>query len=569
MRGSVGNYTQFSWVGTVRTMGFFQDVDQLYFLPLGGVNQVGMNCSLYGINGKWLMVDLGVAFSHTPGIDIIVPDLQGISPYANDIVGIVLTHAHEDHYGAIPYLWNELKCPVYATPFASAFLHRKLHEHKLRVPVHTVALGDRVELKPFSVQFIPVTHSIPEPCALAIKTKAGTVVHTGDWKLDPKPLVGQVTDEKTLIQLGDEGVLALMCDSTNIFEEDPSLSEADVRETLDVLIGQHPENRIVVGCFASNVARVKTCVAIARKHGRSVGVVGTSLKRTAEAAHRCGYFDEIENLLPEEEINRLAPSRSLIIATGNQGEPRSALVRMAEGTHPVIRLTPQDVVLFSSKIIPGNESVVFALESTLRSRGVQVITRREAEGIHASGHPGRDELRKMYAWIRPKVLVPVHGEPRHLYEHAFFARENGIPNVIVPENGDILRISGEKPERVGKAPHGKLAIDGKRLIDYAGHLIKERSHMMGHGVISVVVTASRAVGKVIDYQVKSLGVCQTPEESDALSRAILKELKSVLDGNVRPASEEDFVKEVRHFVRRQTNAILGKKPSSLVQIVWM
>lgn len=463
------------------------DKNKLYFLPLGGSGEIGMNLNLYYTQGKWLMVDLGITFDQeTPGIDVLMPDTKFIEEHVQNLVGLVLTHAHEDHIGAVPHLWPRLRCPIFATPFTAALLRYKLKEAGLTPPLHEVPLSGGVDIGPFSVDFIRLTHSIPEPNALAIRTAVGTVVHTGDWKLDPAPLVGEPTDIAALTKLGDEGVLALVCDSTNVLVQGRSGSEGTIRQNLIELVSRFPKKRVVVACFASNVARIGSCAEAAAATGRKMALVGRSLHRMNEVARKLDYFSHYPAFLDAHQTGGIANGELLLVCTGSQGEQRAALLRIATGKDRNISLGKNDVVIFSSRQIPGNEDAIFALQALLRNKGVQVITADE-EDIHVSGHPCREELIDMYQWVRPHILVPVHGEDSHIQEQSSLALEQGIPHTICPHNGDLIALTPEGPELIDRVPHGRLALDGKQLIPYGGTIMRDRHHLMSTGCVLVTL----------------------------------------------------------------------------------
>ncbi len=456
----------------------------LAFLPLGGTGEIGMNLNLYRAEGRWLAVDCGIGFggSDLPEVDVMVPDPAFIAERRDSLVGLVITHAHEDHLGAVAWLWRQLRCPVYATPFAAAVLRRKLAEAQLlaEVKLHVVPPGGSFELPPFSLRMIPVTHSTPEAQALVIRTAAGTVLHTGDWKLDSEPTVGPPTDEAAFAALGEEGVLAMICDSTNAMVEGHSGSEGDVRRALSVLIGSL-SGRVAVTCFASNVARVESVAMAARDAGRSVAVVGRSLRNLEAAARECGYLRGIPPFLGEDEANDIPDDNLLILVTGSQGEPRSALARIAADSHPRIELGEGDTVVFSSRVIPGNERAIGTVQDNLVRRGVRLMTDTD-HMIHVSGHPARDELRRLYRLVRPRLSVPVHGEWRHLSAHAALAQEAGIKTVLL-EDGDILSLAPGVPEIVDSAPVGRLVLDGSRLVPLQGGVMGARRRMMFNGMV--------------------------------------------------------------------------------------
>ena len=468
----------------------------LAFLPLGGTGEIGMNLNLYRCNGKWLAVDCGIGFggSENPEVEIMMPDPSFIVERRQDLVGLVITHAHEDHLGAVAHLWRQLRCPIFATPFAAAVLRRKLGEAQLQgeAKVTVIKPGAAFELPPYSLRFMPVTHSVPESQALAIRTPYGIILHTGDFKLDPTPMVGPPTDEESFRALGDEGVLAMVCDSTNAMVDGHSGSEGTVRRSMAALIRDIP-GRVAVTCFASNVARVESVALAAKAAGRHVALVGRSLRNLETAARDCGYLKEVPEFVPEEDAGSVPDDNLLILVTGSQGEARSALARIASDNHRNISLGEGDTVVFSSRVIPGNERAIGAVQDNLVRRGVRLIT-ADDELVHVSGHPARDELRRLYDLVRPRYSVPVHGEWRHLSAHAALAREVGAVPMML-EDGDILCLSGNRPEVIDSAPVGRLVLDGNRLVPLSGGVLAARRRMLFNGVVlaSVAVDASGAL----------------------------------------------------------------------------
>jgi ribonuclease J len=460
------------------------DTPDLAFLPLGGTGEIGMNLNLYRCGGTWLAVDCGMGFggSENPEVDIMVPDPSFIAERRDRLAGLVITHAHEDHLGAVAWLWPQLRCPIFATPFAAAVLRRKLAEARLvdEARITIIQPGGRFRVGPFDLQFIRMAHSIPESQALAIRTPAGLVLHTGDWKLDDEPLIGPRTDEDALRALGDEGVLAMICDSTNAMVEGHSGSEGEVRRSLTELIGSL-RGRIVVTCFASNVARVESIALAARAAGRTVCIVGRSLRNLDAAARETGYLKGIPPFLGEDDVADIPDENLLILITGSQGEPRSALSRVAMDTHPRVELGEGDTVIFSSRMIPGNERAIGTVQDNLVRRGVTVLTDGEEHFVHVSGHPARDELKRMYALVRPRVTIPVHGEWRHLSAHAALAHELQVTPILM-EDGDILQLAPGRPEIVDSAPVGRLVIDGNRLVPLQGNVMGARRRMLFNGV---------------------------------------------------------------------------------------
>lgn len=542
------------------------DPNKLYFLPLGGSGEIGMNLNLYHFRGKWLMVDLGVTFDQTPGIEILMPDTQFIEEHTQNLVGLVLTHAHEDHIGAVPYLWPRLQCPLFATPFTAALVRHKLHEAGLRAPLHEVPLSGGVDIGPFTVDFIRITHSIPEPNVLAIRTAAGTIVHTGDWKLDPDPLIGEVTDISALTKLGDEGVLALVCDSTNVFVPGWSGSEGVIRKNLIDLIGKFPGKRVLVACFASNVARVATCAEAGIAHGRFVGLVGRSLHRMDEVARKLNYFKDYPPFLNHHDAGFLERHETLLVCTGSQGEQRAALLRIARGEDRHIFLEKDDVVIFSSRQIPGNEKAISALQNLLVRKGLQVITANE-EDIHVSGHPCRDELLEMYSWIRPQIVVPVHGEDHHILEQTQLAAAHNIPHVIAPRNGDLIALTQTGAERIQQVSTGRLALDGKRLIPYKGSVMHDRHRLMstGHAIVTLILTKKSSLKN--PPSVLLIGITEGNHLETLTAHCVAAIEESFLSLPLEDRAEDEKVAEIgRIATRRVLSNYYGKKPLTHVQV---
>ncbi len=465
--------------------------DELVFLPLGGSGEIGMNLNLYGHgpakSRKWLMVDLGVTFGNdtTPGIDLIMPDTTFIEEHAEDLVGLVLTHAHEDHIGAVAHLWPRLRCPVYATPFTAILVRAKLMDKGIEneVPLHIVELGSRFTLGPFDIEFVTLTHSIPEPNALAIRTSLGTIMHTGDWKIDPSPMVGANMDVTRLKEIGDEGVRAIICDSTNVFSPGTAGSEADVAASLIEVI-RPCLGRVAVTTFASNVARVESIARAAEACDRHVVLVGRSMFRMVSAAREAGYLADLPPFLTEHDVGYLPHNKVLLICTGSQGEARAALARIVDDSHQNITLSKGDTVIFSSRIIPGNESTIFDLQNRLSERGIHIISERD-HFVHVSGHPCRDDLVSMYQWIRPELAIPVHGEARHLAEHTALALELQVPEAITTRNGLMTRISPGPAKVLGEVTHGRLYLDGEVLISAKDGTVQDRRKLAFAGAVFI------------------------------------------------------------------------------------
>ena len=466
--------------------------DELVFLPLGGSNEIGMNLNLYGYgpsnDRKWIVVDLGVTFGDqtTPGVEIILPDPTYLEQVKDNLLGIVLTHAHEDHIGAVGWLWSRFKAPLYATPFTAFLLREKLREAGLegQAKITEVPLGGNLKLGPFEIDLLTLTHSIPEPNGLAIRTPLGTVLHTGDWKIDPEPITGAPTDDAAIRKLGDEGVLAMICDSTNVFVDGESGSETGVREALTPLI-KSLNGKVAVACFASNVARMDSVIRAGQAAGRAVVLVGRSMHRMAAAAKSVGLFQGLKPFVSDSEAKSLSDDKVLYLCTGSQGEARAALSRMSEGTHPHASLGKGDHCIFSSRVIPGNEVAIRNLQNRLADRGVRLYTERDHPGIHVSGHPCRDELAQMYAWARPEISIPTHGERRHLLEHAAFARDLQVPQAVAPRNGDMVRLAPGPAQIIESVPNGRLYVDAGVVTPENGDALRERRHAAFNGALTV------------------------------------------------------------------------------------
>ncbi len=549
--------------------------DDLLFLPLGGAGEIGMNLSLYGHAGKWLMVDLGVSFGDEtmPMIDVFMADPSWIEQRSKDLCGLVLTHAHEDHLGAVQYLWPKLRCPIYASPFAVRVLHNKLHEAGLAgiVPVHEVPVGGKFTVGPFNLEFISVTHSIPEPNSLAIRTKAGNILHTGDWKFDPDPLIQDPADYDAFRKFGGEGVLAVVGDSTNIFNEGDSGSEADVRSTLMELIGTY-KRKVAVACFATNLARVESIALAAKAHGRHVALAGRSLERMDKIARSLGYLSGVDPFLSDHDAGYLPENEILYICTGSQGEPRAALARIAQGEHPHVTLGKGDVILFSSRVIPGNEKPIFRMQNKLAALGVEIVTDRNHH-IHVSGHPAREEVRRLYQLVRPQMIVPVHGETRHLLHHSLFAKECGVDQSIVVENGQVLRLDADCTEIIDHVPTGRLGLDGKngdgyRLLPLDGEQLKMRRRMVFNGAAVVTVVMDRAGKMLADPVLSAPGLLDTDLEQDRIDDLLddIREAVMELPATVR---RDDVVvhETIRVTTRRGLVALTGHKPVTDVHLV--
>jgi ribonuclease J len=539
--------------------------DELLFLALGGSGEIGMNVNLYGCQGKWIMVDLGMTFADPayPGIDLVLPDLGFIEDRRDDLLGIVLTHGHEDHIGAIPYLAVDLGAPLYATPFTAGLIAGKLEEEGLtdQVKVNIVEMEGDFRLGPFGLRYVPLAHSIPEGNALLIDTPQGRVFHTGDWKLDDAPQLGDPSTEAELRAIGDQGILALVCDSTNVFQDASSGSEAEVREGLDAVIVE-AKGRVLVTTFASNAARLKTLGHVAQDTGRQVCVAGRSLDRILRVSKSVGYLTDFPETVDFETAMRLPRDQVMIIATGGQGESRAALSRIAFGQHK-LELSEGDLVVFSSKQIPGNEIAIGRIQNELAAKGIEMITDRQAD-VHVSGHPGRPELKAMYDWIRPEIIVPVHGEMRHMAEHDRFARAQGVPRGIVQKNGDLIRLAPDGPTKLGEERVGRLILDGDVILAADGSTMNERRKLSWSGIISIALALDDDDRVLGEPQIAIEGV---PVEEDR--DAFLSEACDAAAAAARKHSgqHEKLREEIRLAVRRCATVWTGKKPVVDVLIV--
>jgi len=545
--------------------------DKLVFLPLGGSGEIGMNLNLYCCNGKWLMIDCGISFAdeRAPGVDLIVPDAAWIAERSKDLLAIVITHAHEDHVGAVARLWPEFQCPVYTSPFTAEILHNKLSEEGISdlVEVNIVAPGSSLRLGDFHLDFIDLTHSIPEMQALMITTPYGRVMHSGDWKLDPRPVVGPASDMDRLAEVTGGDVLAMICDSTNVFKKGLSGSEGDVQDSLDLLLGRITEGRVAVTTFASNIARVCTIALIAEKHDRHVVLVGRSLHRMTEAAKRAGYLGELPAFINEKDANFLPRDKVLLLCTGSQGEPRGAMARIARGDHQHVSLTKGDTVIFSSKVIPGNEKTLYALHNELTENGMQVITEAD-EFVHVSGHPARDELAEMYAAVKPRIAVPVHGEARHLAEHCSLAKTLGVETAIEIKNGDVLQLAPGNAEIIGKVHAGRLAVDAGGLTSLEGEFLNARRKMIYNGAASALIIINEKGQITEDPVVRLRGVVEVSNFEDLNGRLV----KQIFAGHSELSKSEKLQdeaveKRAGQAIRRVFRKLAGRRPLTDVYVV--
>lgn len=536
----------------------------LVFVPLGGAGEIGMNLNLYGYNDQWIMIDLGVTFDDKHGVQVIAPDPKFIQENKENLHGLILTHAHEDHVGAVPYLWSRLRCPIYATPFTMEIVKNKLSEAGLmgQVELHTIPLGGKIELGDFKIEYVHLTHSIPEPNGLLIETPVGRIFHTGDWKIDPAPVIGREMDVPALKKLGDEGILAMVCDSTNVFEEGNAGSEQDVRDALIELVKKQ-KNRVVITCFASNVARLDSCIAAAKESGRFVVFVGRSMETMIEAAKATKYLSDIPHRISIEKAADLPRDQVLYVCTGSQGEPRAALKRMARNSYPNIQLDKNDVVIFSSRRIPGNEDKIAEVKNDLVKNGIKILNHKEGL-IHVSGHPCRDDLRKMYEWVRPQISIPIHGEYQHLMEHGRFAKEEcGVKKVIVPENGSFIVLGPGEPQIVDKVHSGYLGYDGHDMIDMEGSIIRDRQKLSISGIVLASLTWNHKTKEIADVQVSSKGVIEIGQDAINFEQTLAEKIYDFLQTKTRLPSHQ-MEEEVRLLIRKYINRLRGIKPLVII-----
>jgi ribonuclease J len=549
--------------------------DELVFVPLGGLGEIGMNLALYGFGPKgrrkWLMVDCGIAFAgpDAVGIDLIVPDVSFVDKIRPDLIGLIITHAHEDHIGAVADLWPRLQCPLYATRFAKGLLETKrlAEPGAPDVPIFEVSQGDILPLAPFSVEFVAVAHSIPESCALAIRTPAGTILHSGDWKIDAIPGLGKPTDEKRLIAIGDEGVLALISDSTNILREGMSPSEHEVAQTLKEIIAVAP-GRVIVTTFASNVARIRAVAEAAMAAQRNVVVVGRAMERTLGVARDCGYLDGIPEFFSMDVFPHLPRDKVIVLATGSQGEVRAAVAKISEGDHPVVTLAPGDKVIFSSRTIPGNERDVGRIINNLIKLGADVVTDRLAL-VHTSGHPRRAEVASLYRWIRPKIAIPAHGEEIHLTEHAAFAREQGTEQVVKARNGDMVLLAPGTPMVIGEVPSGRLYKDGNALVHANDEAVKARQKLAISGIVTIALAVTAKGDLAGTPDVVTAGLPARTREGAAYDVIVDNALFQTFDHLPRQKRRDaDVVSNaIEKAVRNAIAAVWGKRPVVHVLVI--
>jgi ribonuclease J len=548
---------------------------ELVYCSLGGAGEIGMNLNLFGYGKpgeyKWIIVDIGVTFSddNIPGIEVILPNPEFIANQKENLLGIVLTHAHEDHVGAIAHLWPMLECPIYATPFTAAIVREKFKEKKINIGSHLkiVKLGGNVKLGAFDIDYVTLTHSILEPNGLAITTPEGVVLHTADWKIDEDPLIGEKTDVKKLTELGKKGVLAMVCDSTNIFNLGSSGSESLVRTGLLTVL-EKMKNRIVITSFASNVARMETVFKVAEKIGRHICLVGRSMNRIYELARQCNYLQDIKVPIDVRDSKKMPKNKMVFLCTGSQGEQRAALARIANGTHPDLHLEKDDNVIFSSRIIPGNEKRLYKIFNDFSKSEINVLS-EENSMIHVSGHPAREDLKKMYNWVKPKILIPVHGEQRHMAEHINFAKEMGVKFPIKVSNGEIIRLAPGEPQVVDKVTSGRVYLDGKVLIDNDSPVLKERRNMAANGYMEITVLISKN-GQIKNNPIITLkGIPFIEEDASEieydLEDVVMDTCKSFNLNNSK--QEKNLIDTLKGNCRKLINDKSGKKPFVNINLV--
>jgi len=549
--------------------------EEFIFCPLGGSGEIGMNMNLFAYgnpeNRKWIIVDIGVTFADDtiPGIDLIYPDPGFIVDKKNDLLGLVLTHAHEDHIGAIAHIWPKLLCNIYATPFTSVLIQEKFKEKKIDIgnKLKIVELNGVVELEPFKIEFVTLTHSILEPNGLSIKTPAGTVLHTGDWKCDPNPLIGETINEKKLKQIGEQDVLAMICDSTNVFSPGRAGSELDVRNSL-LKIMRTKKNRIIVTSFASNVARMESIFYCAKETGRHIALIGRSMHRIYKAARKCGYLKNLIEPVDPRDVKKTSRRKIVYLCTGSQGEPNGAMMRISSYIHPDVFIEQGDTVIFSSKIIPGNEKKLYKLHNQLVKNGIEVVS-EENEFVHVSGHPNREDLKDMYSWVKPKSVIPVHGEHRHMIEHINFAKEMQVPYPVKVENGDIVQLyPGEKPQVIDRAPVGRMYVDGTISVGEESQTIKDRKNLSYNGFLEITIIIND-IGSVVKKPVITFKGIPNEEDIDSFVFDLEDKINSICKTfSLKNSNQErNLIEAIKTNCRKTVKEKTGKRPYTNVNLV--
>ncbi len=549
--------------------------EDFIFCPLGGSGEIGMNMNLFAYgnpeNRKWIIVDIGVTFADdtVPGIDLIYPDPGFIVDKKNDLLGLVLTHAHEDHVGAIAHIWPKLQCDIYATPFTSVLIQEKFKEKKINIgnKLKIVELNGNIKLGQFHIEFITLTHSILEPNGLSITTPAGTVLHTGDWKCDPNPLIGETINEKKLKEIGSKGVLAMICDSTNVFSPGKAGSELDVRKSL-LKIMESKKKRIIVTSFASNVARMESIFYCTEKIGRKISLVGRSMHRIYKAARQCGYLNNLIEPISPREAKKTSREKIVYLCTGSQGEPNGAMMRISSYIHPDVNIEADDTVIFSSKIIPGNEKKLYKLHNQLVKNGIDVVS-EENEFVHVSGHPNREDLKEMYGWIKPKSVIPVHGEHRHMIEHINFAKEMQVPYPVQVENGDIVQLHpGEKPKVIDKAPVGRMYVDGNISIGEESQSLKDRKNLSFNGFLEITIIVNN-LGSIIKKPIISFKGIPYESDNDSFIFYLEDKIRSTCKTFSLKSSnqEQNLIDALKISCKKAVKEKTGKRPYTNVNLV--
>ncbi len=547
--------------------------EELIFCPLGGSGEIGMNMNLYAYgteeSQKWIIIDMGVTFADEsiPGVDLIFPDPGFIIDKKDDLLGIVLTHAHEDHIGSLAHIWPNLKCKIYATPFTAVLIQEKFKEKKIDVSkyLNIVPLNTKIKLGLFEIDFVTLTHSILEPNGLSITTPLGTILHTGDWKIDPNPLIGGNVDEKKLKTIGEKGVSVMICDSTNVFSPGRAGSESDVRESL-LKIMETKTNRILVTSFASNVARMETIFYCAQKTGRSICLVGRSMQRIYKAAKKCGYLGNLLEPIEPKNARNVSKNKILYLATGSQGEPMGAMNRIVNGIHPDVFIEKGDTVIFSSKIIPGNEKKLYQLQNLIVRNDIEIITEENAF-VHVSGHPNREDLKDMYKWVKPKCIIPVHGEHRHMKEHVAFAKEMQIPKTLLIENGDVIKLlPGNEPKIIDKAPTGKLYLDGHLSVEADSQSIKERKNIAINGYLEITLVVTNN-GKIKKPIISLRGVPENNEIENSIFDMEDEIFNICKTFSINSKNQEkNLIETIKQNCRKIVKDKTGKKPFTNINI---
>ena len=540
--------------------------NQVHFLPLGGSGEIGMNLNAYSYQDKWLLVDMGVTFNDRLGVEILMPNPQYLVERKDKVCGLLLTHGHEDHIGAIPYLWERFKCPIYATPFTAELVRAKMQDQQIDIDpfLHEVPLEGQVNIGPFSIKLITLTHSVPEPNGVLIEAGGTKIFHTGDWKFDPNPLIGNPAEETELKAIGDAGVDAMVCDSTNVFCEGDSGSEQEVEANLSSLIGSYKKNAVFVTCFASNLARLQTVALAAKKHGRHVVLIGRGFGRINEIARKLGYLKDVPPFLMASGAKKYGRDHLLYLCSGSQGEHRAALSRISSDSHPDVKMSPGDVVIFSSRIIPGNEKSIISLKNKITKQGVKIIYGKN-DDIHVSGHPSRNDLVKMYKWIRPKTLIPVHGELIHMVEQGRLAKREGVPNIVVPENGTLIEINGENSRIISEVPSGRLALDGNKLLSLTHTTFKERMRLGTEGAVSIVIVLKDDNQLAAQPEIIPHGLLVDGDLKKECASEINYAIESL---SLMERNDVSLVSDkVRQAVQRAIRAELSKKPVIMTHIV--